>query len=58
MQEFTDSMAVTLKKSSLPVLAVRLMADSYLRQDKTAQAALYCEKLLDLEQRRVSAKPE
>jgi putative PEP-CTERM system TPR-repeat lipoprotein len=49
-QEFTDIMAATLKKSSLPVLAVRLMADSYLSQGKTAQAARYYEKLLDLEQ--------
>jgi putative PEP-CTERM system TPR-repeat lipoprotein len=48
-QAFTDLMEETLKESSLPVLAVRLMADSYLVQDKNEQAALYYEKLLDLE---------
>lgn len=49
-QEFTDVMSATLKKSSLPVLAVRLLADSYLSQGKTAEAAQYYEKLLDLEE--------
>ena len=47
--EFTDVMTATLKKSSLPVLAVRLVADSYLSQGKPAEAARYYEKLLDLE---------
>lgn len=46
---FTDAMESTLKKASLPVVAVRLMADSYLSQGETANAALYYEKLLDLE---------
>ncbi len=49
-QAFTDVMTATLKDSSLPVLAVRLVADSYLSQGNTAQAALYYEKLLDLEE--------
>tara|TARA_R110002124_G_scaffold4932_1_gene31031 strand:- start:2685 stop:3617 length:933 start_codon:yes stop_codon:yes gene_type:complete len=49
-QEFTELMAATLKASSLPVLAVRLMADSYLSQGQTAEAAVYYEKLLDLDQ--------
>ncbi|CAA0125216.1 Beta-barrel assembly-enhancing protease [Halioglobus japonicus] len=47
--EFTDVMTETLNKSSLPVLAVRLVADSYLSQGNTAEAARYYEKLLDLE---------
>jgi putative PEP-CTERM system TPR-repeat lipoprotein len=46
---FTDTMESTLKKASLPVVAVRLMADSYLSQGKTAKAAVYYEKLLGLE---------
>jgi putative PEP-CTERM system TPR-repeat lipoprotein len=46
---FTDTMESTLKKGSLPVVAVRLMADSYLSQGETAKAALYYETLLDLE---------
>jgi putative PEP-CTERM system TPR-repeat lipoprotein len=46
---FTAMMESTLKKDALPVVAVRLMADSYLNQGETAKAALYYEKLLDLE---------
>ncbi|MEZ5571459.1 MAG: PEP-CTERM system TPR-repeat protein PrsT [Halioglobus sp.] len=46
---FTDTMESTLQESSLPVLAVRLMADSYLNQGDTAKAAVYYEKLLDLD---------
>jgi len=46
---FTDAMESILKEGSLPVVAVRLMADSYLSQGKTDKAALYYEKLLDLE---------
>jgi len=48
-QSFTDVMEATLKESSLSVLAVRLMADSYLAQDKNEQAVVYYEKLLYLE---------
>lgn len=47
---FTDLMESTLKKDALPVVAVRLMADSYLSQGETAKAALYYETLLDLEE--------
>lgn len=49
-QAFIDAMVSTLKKSSLPVLAVRLLADSYMIQGNTAQAAVYYEKLLDLDE--------
>ncbi|MCB1704921.1 MAG: PEP-CTERM system TPR-repeat protein PrsT [Halioglobus sp.] len=49
-EAFTEVMAETLKTSSLPALGVRLMADSYLSQGQPAQAAVYYEKLLDLEQ--------
>lgn len=49
-REFTDLMESNLKKSLLPVMAVRLMADSYLGQGKMQQAALYYEKLLDLDE--------
>lgn len=48
-QAFAQVMEQTLRKNSLPVLGVRLLADSYLSQGKTAQAAVYYEKLLDLE---------
>lgn len=47
---FTDVMEATLKESSLSVLGVRLMADSYLAQGKTEQARIYYEKLLDLDE--------
>ena len=46
---FTDAMESTLEKDSLPVVAVRLMADSYLGQGEQAKAALYYETLLDLD---------
>jgi putative PEP-CTERM system TPR-repeat lipoprotein len=48
-QAFAEVMEATLRKNSLPVLGVRLLADSYLSQGKTAQAEVYYEKLLDLE---------
>jgi putative PEP-CTERM system TPR-repeat lipoprotein len=48
-QAFTEVMEATLRKNSLPVMGVRLLADSYLSQGKTAQAAVYYEKLLDLD---------
>jgi len=48
-QSFTDVMEATLKESSLSVLAVRLMADSYLAQGENEQAVVYYEKLLYLE---------
>lgn len=45
-KEFTDTMEASLKEGSLPMWAVRLMADSYLLQGKSATAASYYEKLL------------
>jgi putative PEP-CTERM system TPR-repeat lipoprotein len=47
-QAFTDAMETTLKESSLPAGVVRLLADSYLTQGKTAPAQMYYEKLLAL----------
>lgn len=49
-QEFTNLMEEKLRQSSLPVMAVRLLADSYLGQGKMQQAARYYEKLLDLDE--------
>lgn len=45
-KEFTDTLEENLKAGSLPMWAVRLMADSYLLQGKSATAASYYEKLL------------
>jgi tetratricopeptide (TPR) repeat protein len=47
-QAFTDAMESSMKESSLPAPAVKLLADTYLIQGKTALAALYYEKLLEL----------
>jgi tetratricopeptide (TPR) repeat protein len=48
-QAFIDAMEQSLKEASLPVLAVRLLADSYLTEGKTEEAKKYYEKLLDLD---------
>jgi len=48
-QAFIDELESALKEASLPVLGVRLLADSYLVQGNTAQAALYYEKLLEID---------
>jgi putative PEP-CTERM system TPR-repeat lipoprotein len=49
-QAFIDAMETSLKESSLPVLAVRLLADTHLTLGNTAQATRYYEKLLDLDE--------
>ncbi|MEZ5501270.1 MAG: PEP-CTERM system TPR-repeat protein PrsT [Halioglobus sp.] len=48
-EAFTDALEKTLRESSLPPWAVRLMADSYLAQGKPSRALVYYEKLLALE---------
>ncbi len=48
-QAFIDALEAALKESSLPVLGVRLLADSYLLQGNPEKAALYYEKLLELD---------
>lgn len=48
-QAFIDALEKALRDTSLPVLGVRLLADSYLTQGNTAEATLYYEKLLDLD---------
>ncbi|MFK7977760.1 MAG: XrtA/PEP-CTERM system TPR-repeat protein PrsT [Halioglobus sp.] len=45
-KEFTDTMEKSLEEGSLPMWAVRLIADSYLLQGNSAQAQSYYEKLL------------
>lgn len=47
-KEFTDVMEKSLKEGSLPMWAVRLIADSYLLQGDLATAQSYYEKLLDI----------
>ena len=48
-QAFIDALEKSLRESSLPVLAIRLLADSYLTEGNTEQAKKYYEKLLELE---------
>lgn len=45
-KEFTDTMEAQLREGSLPMWAVRLMADSYLLQGEQAKAAGYYERLI------------
>ncbi|NND67682.1 MAG: PEP-CTERM system TPR-repeat protein PrsT [Halioglobus sp.] len=47
-QKFTEALELALKESSLPMWAVRLLADSYLLQGYTGEAAKYYESLLQI----------
>jgi len=47
-EAFTRSLEAGLREGSLPAIAVRLLADTYLVQGRLAEAAAYYEKLLAL----------